>query len=252
MTCVEAFGQDGPAVTGSVRNSNVMGLAEVANVDERGNPPIAGGDIAHTPARTGTNRIEGAIPDDRQRQNRSNTVSALSTRGGLSRRPSAEKTPALAGMTTPAMSSLRARAVAWEAPCASERHQGGLAGVCALLDGDPPQGARHHLFDDRHHTRAAAAPSIARTSPSSASALPARSAWRPSRPAESRTWIDAAEDDVGIGHRGQGSATPIGSRPGFRSRALGTNAKRPSRIDPGDTAASRSYRDDGRSRCRHG
>ena len=44
------------------------------------------------------------------------TLRATSARGGLNNSPRAEKTPLWGGMTTPAMSRLRARAVAWRPP----------------------------------------------------------------------------------------------------------------------------------------
>ena len=151
----------------------------------------------------------------------------------------AEPTPALVGMTMRSMPSFSASRAACSGRGAAEGDQRAVAQGLAALDGVHARGVGHVLVDHLDDAEAAmdrppgpAARRCRARAPSLRLAIEREAA------AGEAARVDAAQHEVGVGHRRRGAAAAVAGGPGFGAGALRPDLEALELVDRGDRAAA--------------
>ena len=181
---------------------------------------------------------------DASRAGSSDPSSAYNVRDQSRRRsvatsPSAENAPGAGGMITSGIASSSARNAACTGPAPPKAISANSAGSCPRST-ETMRSACAMLACTTATMRAAAARG---SRPSGRADLRhdrglCRFAVDRQRAAEQGGAVEPAQHHVGVGHRGQGSAAPVGGGTRVRPGAARADFQRPAGIDPGDGAAA--------------
>ena len=129
-------------------------------------------------------------------------------------------------------------------PGAAERHQRELARVDAALDRHHPQRPRHLLVRDADDPLGGLQLAEAELVREPGDRGAGRLGVELDAAGERRLRRQQAEDEVGVGHGRLGAAAPVAGGPRVGARRAGADAKRSSRVAPGDRAAAGADRVD--------